>query len=161
MHMIFFEAVKSMVTPRIAAEYYRLNFRWKWQTTHRRCDLGFAGDEKTKIFSRQMKTVKILSQERTIFTELCFSEPSIGIMKKCVSARVYEITQSSVKQAMSTCVHDITPPNLSGFAINRIFCHTAKSVCRIMHRLRCFHHLKSWGKIGEIAIVKKQFQETK
>lgn len=37
------------------------------------------------------------------------------------------------------------PSNLNGFAVNRIFHHTAKLVCQRVHPLRCFHYPKSGG----------------
>ena len=110
-----------------------------------RCDSGFAGAEKARVFSRQMKTGKILSQERTAFTKPCFSEPSIGITKKRASARFYEIFRGFVKSDMSVCVQGITPQKSERICNQSNIHHTAKSVCQVMRRLRCFHYLKSGG----------------
>ena len=76
-----------------------------------------------------MKTEKIFSAGRNVFTEPRFSESSTGITKKCASARFYEMCHGSVKSDIPICGQAIIPSNLNEFTVNQKFHHTAKLVC--------------------------------
>ena len=89
--------------------------------------------------SRQVKSAKNLIVDRNSFTESRCSEQRTGITKKCASARFQEVSCGSVKSIIPTCGQNIMPPNLIEFRSDRIFHHTAKSVCQRVHRLCCYH----------------------
>lgn len=87
-----------------------------------------------------MKTGKIFSAGRKDFTKSHFSELSINIAKKRVSARFCEIPHSSVKSDVSTREQDVTPSNSDEFTNNQIIHQTAKLICLSAHTLRRFHN---------------------
>ena len=95
--------------------------------------------------SSQVKFANYLTVGRNGFTESRFSEQRTGIMKKCASARFYEMPHGFVKSIPLTYEEGIDRRVSSGFEENRILRQTAKQVFGNANPLCCFHHKNLGG----------------
>ena len=154
--MTIFEAVKTTITPRMAAEQYGLRVSQNGMT---RCpfhddrhpsmklyeDHYLSGGAETEgVSARQVKTGKKFARRRNDSAKPCCSESSTGFTDACGFAWFPAKSRGSGKSTPLAYEEDIARRFSSGFRENRIFHHTAKQVFGNANLLRCFHH-KNWG----------------
>lgn len=150
--MTIFEAVKTTITPRMAAEQYGLRVSQNGMT---RCPFHddrhpsmklyedhyrSGGAETERVSARQVKTGKKFARRRKDFAESRCSEPRTGFTDACGAARFRAKSHGFGKSIPLAYEEGIDRRVSSGFEENRILRQTAKQVFGNANPLRCFHH---------------------
>ena len=150
--MTIFEAVKTTVAPRMAAEHFGLSVSrngmvfcpfhddrhpsMKLYEDHYRS----GGAETEGVSARQVKTGKKFARRRKDFTKPRCSESRTGFTDARGAARNSAKSHGFGKSIPLTYEEGIGRRVSSGFRKNRILRHTAKQVFGNRNPLRCFHH---------------------
>ena len=155
--MTIFEAVKTTITPRMAAEQYGLRVSQNGMT---RCPFHddrhpsmklyedhyrSGGAETEGVSARQVKTGKKFARRRNDSAKPCCSESSTGFTDARGFAWFPAKSRGSGKSTPLAYEEDIARRFSSGFEENRILRQTAKQVFGNRNPLRCFHHKITGG----------------
>ena len=154
--MTIFEAVKTTVAPRMAAEHFGLSVSrngmvccpfhddrhpsMKLYEDHYRS----GGAETEGVSARQVKTGKKFARWRNDSAQPCCSESSTSFTDARGFAWFPAKSRGSGKSIPLTYEESIARRFSSRFQENRILHHTAKQVFGNANLLRCFHR-KNWG----------------
>ena len=150
--MTIFEAVKTTVAPRMAAEHFGLSVSrngmvccpfhddrhpsMKLYEDHYRS----GGAETEGVSARQVKTGKKFVRRRNDSAKPCCSESNTGFTDAHGFARFPAKSRGSGKSIPLTYEEGIARRFSSRFQENRILHHTAKQVFGNANLLCCFHH---------------------